>query len=238
MKKLIQFLIVVSVISFLLYVLPYIIFSKVTEYKNIKVYSFDKLNDNIENVLKRTDLKLSGSEINNTELNHNIFICDSYKLYSFLAFINFGPGARHAAGFASFGNNIYIAMTDVSKDLCFLSSDATRKRELSGLIAHEAIHNIILDKLGLIGYLKLRFIDTWKNDGYAEYIAFDKEIDFKKEINNLNEKWDDQSPKLMYLKYRLAVTYLMNKKNLTFKNLINNNYDFDNILLEIKKLNN
>jgi hypothetical protein len=217
-----------------MWLFPYTAFTRSAEYKNFKVFIRHPANGNIENVLKTADLKLSRSEINNNEINHKIFICDNYNLYSFLAFVNFGPGARHAAGFTSVNNNIYIAMTDASNDFCFRSGDANAKRELSGLIAHEAIHNLILDKLGLIGYLKLRFNDTWKNEGYAEYIAFDGDMDLKKEIENLKGKWDDQSPKLMYLKYRLAVTYLMKKYNLTFEKLINNNYNFDKVILEIR----
>ncbi len=231
-----NFIFVIITIIFLLYIFPYIAFTKYFEYKNFKVYSIDTLHSNIENVIKKAELKLSRSDIDTAELDYNVFICDNYNLYSFLAFVNFGPAARHAAGFTSVGNNIYIAMTDVSSDLCFQTSDANRKRELSGLIAHEGTHNLVKEKLDTWGYIKLRMNDTWKNEGYAEYIAFDGEIDFKKETKFLDGKWNDTSGRVLYQKYRLAVTYLLKKYNLTFEELINNDYDFNKTLLEIKNI--
>jgi hypothetical protein len=87
--------------------------------------------------------------------------------------------------------------------------------------------------LSVIDFL---FIPGWKNEGIAECIASSSSYDIKTGLENFYEDVNDKSHQYKYFKYRLAVSYLTKKKNLTYDDVLKfKHLKFKDILEEIKQ---
>jgi hypothetical protein len=215
------------VICFILFLCPNIMFGHSFKYKNFNVYSMQPLDDNIQAVLDAAEKNLTTSEIYDQTITHNIYFCNSYKIYRF-----FAPSVRYtfACNFP-FNNNIFIANCDVKKKLAY-KEGGQFTRELNELIAHEITHTFIQKKLG---YWKYRNLSTWKNEGYCEYIGYNNRDTLKgaKEFltsnkNNVNDGGTT------YHKYHLAVTFLKESGKMTFDDIIASGLTFEEVLKKIE----
>jgi hypothetical protein len=90
------------------------------------------------------------------------------------------------------------------------------------LISHELTHKLEADLLGKILYSKT---PKWLIEGYAEYISH-------KGIVNLMFQPSGETD---YNKYEAIVAYLLNKKNISQKDLFNNPPNYETVLSEVEK---
>ena len=92
-------------------------------------------------------------------------------------------------------------------------------------------HTLIKTALGFVKYL---FLATWKNEGYADFIA--KETSFKFIIGMyfICNSQTPSSPSFEYFKYRLYIDYLINTKKLSFSKIANSKFNLPELDKQIQ----
>jgi hypothetical protein len=216
------------IIYFGLIIYPNFLFGHSLKYKNFNVYSTQPLGDSTESVLDKVELKLSVSEIYDQNQTHNIYLCNNYTLYTFLA-----PLSRKAfACNYPLINNIFIANSDIEKNETFKNDEMDKyTRQLSALISHEATHTLIENK---IGFWKFKNLSSWKNEGYCDYVAYGQTDDWKEGMEFLIKNKNDVKPGTDYRKYYIAVNYLMTIKKMTFDNILSTDLTFEEVLNKVE----
>ena len=69
----------------------------------------------------------------------------------------------------------FLSKSNVSDNKIDRNGTENNRRTLSGTIAHEVTHSLVKNRIGLLKYMQL---DTWKNEGYADYIAKESSFNF------------------------------------------------------------
>lgn len=220
-KKIFIFLGFSFLILFYLF-LPFLFFAQKYQYKGITFYSSDNFSEDTKQVIDNEFVNVQ--ELKN--LNASVFICNSF--WKFFVF--------YPEGFDAFGGNrqllgrIFIAKTDIAKNITFRNGKVNNERTFSSVVIHELGHSILHKKYGL----KTFFIETWKEEGYCEYIAEDSSFGFGEGLKLFIEEKEDDSNSFKYFKYRLYVMYLFDYKNLTLDEIVAKSFDIDDLEKEIK----
>jgi len=148
----------------------------------------------------------------------------------------------YPTGTAGFGRsnlltgNVILNRSDVAGDVCFRgdNSEAFSERSLSSVIAHECAHQLIRNRLGVIGAVRL---PQWKNEGYCEYVADTTTIDPSLGHQMLAENRDADAPAFHYFTYYVAVRYLLDHEKMTIDELFQSDLDFQATLHAATVLN-
>lgn len=189
-----------------------------TNINNITIHTHQR--ENLTPLLKNVTQKLKRADVINTVSHTDIYFINNSWLFKLLT--PFNPN-----GFASNNtlfNKIYIAHTNLSTNQSFSNSRA-KQEKLDNLIAHELTHSLLREikpKLAL-----------WKEEGYCEYIAYDRKVDIKTSLNLYMKERD------IYTKYRIVVAYLLTKHKNNFNAFIQDTSSltttFREIELKVKK---
>lgn len=109
---------------------------------------------------------------------------------------------------------------------------------LSDVIIHEICH-IYLSKR--ISKIRVFFLETWKNEGYCEYISEHSTLDIEKGLslfmtNNKTEIEKTDNDKILYFYFtsRLKTDYLLGYKKVPFDEFIDTEYDEELLEEEIR----
>ena len=229
-KKIVDRFATILICMYLLtWIFPYYFFNHKADYKNFKIYSTNKICGNISNILDRTDSLLSASEIYTTNIEHRIFICNNFALYTY-----FAPLARKAfACNYPIIKNIFIANSDIDKDIAFSNNKKNNKRSFSSVITHEIMHSLIENHIGLI---KNKMLPTWKNEGYCEFIARESSFGNTAGMEMFKKGQNDGSKSFKYFEYRKVMEYLINNQKLSFDEIVVLTSKFNNVKIEAKSL--
>lgn len=213
----------------ILFLFPQLIFSNKLNYKSFAIYSHDKLDEKIFTVLDSSENLIINSELYNEKSSKKkIFLCNSFFEYSF-----FAPTQRHAfACTNSLTNNIMLSKSNILFNKIERNGNENNIRTLSGTIAHEITHILIENK---IGFLKNIWLDTWKKEGYCDFIAKESSFDFATGIKFLCNNEGTSSTSFQYFKYRLYVDYLIKDKSLYFSRIVNDNFDLTELGKALEK---
>jgi len=223
-------LFVISLAATILYPQP--LFAHKVEYKQFKVYSNDKVGDEIKPILDSAVSIVEKSELYDP----------TYKVDIFLAYNSFfnkvddkvfglGPSAR------AIDNNLVIKVkVDIGKNLAYATFHKPCQPGFAYLIAHEMVHCFQTHKYGIWKFNPFSHPEMWKLEGYPEYIARQKSSDpddsLKEDIKRFiefNRKQTDiwvaveeggcEFPEVYY-KGRLMTEYLINVKQLTYDQVL------------------
>lgn len=146
--------------------------------------------------------------------------------------MSFGKSLGFAMSFGKF-NVIHFSETDFVNNTVTGRSKKYNVRKLDDGAVHELTHVYLSKGLSVIDFL---FIPGWKNEGIAECIASSSFYDIRTGLENFYEDVNDKSKQYEYFKYRLAVSYLTKKKNLTYDDVLKSKHlKFEDILEEIKQ---
>lgn len=200
----------------LLLIFPQFLFAHEVSHRNFNVYSRQPLDENIVRVLDSAEARLIKSPIYNKDLPENILLADSFGFYKFLTLKSSSLGSTIPV----LGHS-RINKSDISNDLVFRNTTEPNKRSLSGVIAHETMHNQLREYFGLAKYLK---IPSWKDEGYCEYIAGETTLSFEEGTKLWKENPNDSS-KYDYFKYHQMVKYLLDDEKISVEELFNRNFD-------------
>jgi hypothetical protein len=200
-----------------LLIFPQIILGHQTSHRNLNVYAASGLDKAATaKVLRSAEARLLKSPVYDRNASEKIFLAGSHGLYTF-----FTLDGRSFGSTQPFVGNILINKADASGDLVFRSTAAPNERSLSGVIAHEVMHNQLNRHLGPTAYLRL---PEWKNEGYAEYVAGETTLSDAEGIRLWKEGKAD-SPYLAYFKYRQMVKYLLEVEKIGVEDFLAKDFD-------------
>ncbi|MFZ5446784.1 MAG: hypothetical protein ACOZQL_42750 [Myxococcota bacterium] len=118
-------------------------------------------------LLEDVEARLRTSPLYRPGVAHHVFLCDTPALYAF-----FSPHHPRTGGETYFwlGNHVFLRPVDVEGDRLIGPSGnpVAPPRTLTYFLAHELVHTLQFDALGLRGYLAL---ERWQEDGYADFVA-------------------------------------------------------------------
>lgn len=209
-------LVVVCSVYCALLLFPPLLFGHEMSHKNFHVYSREPLNDNLRTVLDSAESRLLRSPIYKADRPQTIQLVDSFGLYKFMTVKGDSMGSTiPVIGLSR------INKSDIDRDLVFRNSEPPNQRILSGVIAHEAMHNQIREHLGLLNYYRL---PTWKDEGYCEYIAGETSISFEEGLRRWREKPEDPT-RYAYFRYHQMVKYLLDDRGVSVEDLFTQAFD-------------
>ncbi len=114
--------------------------------------------------LRDAEERLRRSEIHRSGATHRVFVTGSRTLYRLLNGPYYGAIARNV----ELGNAIFLP--DLGVDAATVVHFDGRSAPLDEILAHEAAHTFVQDRLGMVRALRLPF---WKKEGYVQYVALD-----------------------------------------------------------------
>ncbi len=184
---------------------------------------------------------------------HNVLDDDSGPYQLFLVhdaetFEKFALEAGRAPNIQGFNlqplNHVFINLSFI-RQTRLRNTDGHRYSILEGneshIIAHEICHELIARK---IGFFRMRKTERWKQEGYCEYATTLnlKNADPSYRFEDLaaayfGGRFDRyEAGRQFYISSQLAVEYLLDRKNVTFEELMNREYVKSEILREVKTL--
>jgi hypothetical protein len=209
-------LIAIASVYCLLLLFPQILFAHQISHKNFVVYSRQPLPQSISVVLDSAELRLTRSPIYKGDLKERLLLTDSFGLYKFLTV----KGNSMGSTIPIIGHS-RINKTDLDNDLVFRDGAPPNSRSLSGVIAHETMHNQLVAYLGLYRYMRT---PTWKDEGYCEYVAGETTLSFEEGLQRWKENPNDTS-RYDYFRYHQMVKYLLDNEHVSVEELFTRNFD-------------
>ena len=195
---------------------PQILFAHQLSHKNFKLYSRQPLGENIKPVLDSAESKLTRSPIYNSAIPEKLVLTDSFGLYKFLTVKGNSLGSTiPVIGLSR------INKSDIDGDMVFRDSEPPNSRSLSGVIAHETMHNQLREYLGLNRYMRL---PTWKDEGYCEYVAGETTLSFDEGLRRWKADPND-STGYDYFKYHQMVKFLIENEGIAVDALFSQDFD-------------
>lgn len=235
-------------LNILIFVVPYPFFSEKLEYKNYTVYSDAEIDSSFHQILDNVNKRLEAVEINQPELNHRLFFCQSEKLFHFFTFSADLDYPQQGFNIPVFGN-IFISdkfitkVQTVNKGYYEITQYCNLEGNIEEIIAHEIVHTLTYEMLDFFEYRSLPF---WKMEGYAEYAANiavvrkDTLYDLHQRIKNLNNNsfWGSDFGVLRhYYRSQILIEYLSEVKGFSFNDIVADNIKEAEVLKELKEWN-
>ena len=210
---------------------PTFLFANKLEYKNFSVYyhSNDINITELKLVLDKSEKLLKGTELFKIGITQDIFICSSYNEFTF-----FAPISRKAYGINNpISQNIFLTKSSISGNYILRNGDENNKYSLSGVIAHETVHSLLRNELGL---LKYKLLPLWKNEGYCDFIANESSFDEKKGLTDIcNDEVNSESASFKYFKFRKITQYLFEDRKVSLNKYLDEDFDLENINNNLKE---
>jgi len=221
----------ISFSYFLAIVFPSFLFANKLEYKSFSVHyhSNDINTEELKLVLDKSESLLYNTELFKKGISQDIFICNGYSEFTFFALMS---RKAFAVNYPIF-QNIFISKSSVLQNYILRNGKENNKRTLSGVIAHETVHSLLENKLGL---LKYKLLPSWKNEGYCDFIANESSFNEQKGLTNIcNDEVNLESASFKYFKYRKITQYLFEEKKITLEKFLNDDFEMDEINKNLKK---
>ena len=230
-KKIFNWILTGISLSYLLVILsPSFLFENNLEYKNFSVYyhSNDINLEELKLVLNKSERLLKSSELFNTGIKQDIFICNSYNEFTFFALMS-----RKAFGvYNPISQNIFLSKSSISGNYVLREAKENNKRTLSGVIAHETVHSLLRNELGL---LKYKLFPAWKNEGYSDFIANESSFNEHKGLTDIcNDEINSESASFKYFNYRIITQYLFQETKISMDDFLDKDFDLENINNNLK----
>lgn len=209
---------------------PKILFGYSYTFQNFNVYSDRPITSDIEMVLNDVKDRIIKSELYTDDQSFNIFFAnEKWRLLFFTQSLNVG-GVCHF----NLTGNVFVRECDISRNRIIAPPSwkfPLEDRPLSYFIAHELTHT-----------MQSRY-DRWLNlkmpvhilEGYADYIGKSKEFDFEYYKTAQQNNAPIMNPENgLYNRYHLITAYLIDRKGMTFKEIVEDRPNREVIEKEIK----
>jgi len=198
-------------------VYPSALFSSSYSYKNLTLYTHDPLKEPPNKILSEIYERISADDFYDAGQSFEVYLAGSYAEYVFLA-----PFCRKDASCAHpVSDKIFIASSDMDKDLAYGPRGGGLGRNLGRVITHEIVKTQIKNKMGALDYF---FMSDWRKEGYAEHVAMETR-DLAPASFCEGSGWSD--PALPYLKNRLIVELIVLEDSLSYPVLMKTNYSYE-----------
>ena len=214
MKKLLILIVpILLYVGILFYPNPF--FSHKYEYKNFRVYSDKPIPKEVESVLDDTQSRIEKSELYSSTDKHTIFICNAtWRMALFTTHPQVGGVAT------PFTLNVFIRESDFKNNKIVKEKEIYQasSRPLSYYMAHELTHKMQFDKVSNIMPLTT---PKYIIEGYADYIGKEPDFDYDRFLKAYKKKDFFMTIESgMYNRYHLLMAYLMDKKGMTFREIV------------------
>jgi hypothetical protein len=233
------FVMISGLITIMLFPQP--LFAHKMEYKKFRVYSDNALDKNIEVVLNNAYRLVEQSELQDENYQYDIFFSHD-NIYNRIEDLQGkGPAARATAG-----NIVFKVRLDIAANRAY---GIISTINLTEILAHEMVHCLQANKLGLWNMNQLNHPPYWKLEGYPEYISRQAKLKAKdysltnevKRFIELNSKSKDGIVEVseehfmpsVYYKGRLMVEYLMDVKRMTYAEILRDTRTEDEVFQEM-----
>lgn len=191
---------------------PYPFFRHQARSNNISVYSDRSISPQIFPILGDVEQRLHKSPLDDSRLQHRIFICNDTWLFIFFANTGYHAGGVNKAWLNRY---IFLRRAEIQRNRLIGPSgnEVPGDRTLAYFIAHEIVHTLEVHRLGRYGFVRL---PAWKREGYADYVARDPGFVFTEQLPAFQRNAYEMDPKRsgLYLRYQLFVTYLLDEEQL------------------------
>ena len=216
----IALLIYLALVSF-----PQPLFAHNLSRKGVTVYSRTPLPPETATRIDEALALVSKSELAVPGRTEKIFVCDSPWLFRV-----FAPVSAEAFAISyPISDNIFVAPSDLTQNLCRSNQPDHNRRSFSSVTAHEITHGLIRHRLGLVRGVLLA---SWINEGYSDYVARESSFPEDQGFRNLREGKDDRSGSFRYFVYRQMVRHLIEDRHYSFDELVKRAGDADAIKAE------
>ncbi len=126
-----------------------------------------------------------------------------------------------------------MTKSSISGNYILRNGDENNKYSLSGVIAHETVHSLLRNELGL---LKYKLLPSWKNEGYCDFIANESSFDEKKGLTDIcNDEVNSESASFKYFKFRKITQYLFEDRKVSLNKYLDEDFDLENINNNLKE---
>jgi hypothetical protein len=149
---------------------------------------------------------------------HHVFLCDTPGFFGLFALWD-----RKVGGIAEvyLGGNVFIRPSSIQRNRVIGPSGQEKggERTLAYFIAHEVTHAMTSDRVGRWRYHGLA---AFQREGYADYVAFARPVDFARGRELLERDAPEMSPRRsgLYLRYELMVAHLLEHQGMTVDRLL------------------
>jgi len=231
-KKIFNWILKGLILSYILLIcFPHLLFANKLDYKNFSVYyhSIDINTEELKLVLDKSENLLKKTELFKKGISQDIFICNGYSEFTFFAHLS----RKAFAVNYPISQNIFITKSSISQNYIIRNGKENNKRTLSGVIAHETVHSLLENKLGL---LKYKLLPSWKNEGYCDFIANESSFNKQKGVKEIcNDTENTDIPSFKYFKYRMITEYLFEERKVTLEKFVDEDFDLENLNHILKK---
>ena len=204
---------------------PSVFFSSNYVYKNLTLYTHDPLRESPDKLLSAIYEKISSDDFYNSDQNLEVYLTGRYREYVFLApFCRKDYSCVHPLS-----SKVFIASSDMDKNLAYAPRRRGIGRDLAGVITHELVKAQIKDKMGFLNYA---FLPDWRKEGYAEHIAMETQHLDPAAFCAGNSGTDLALP---YLENRLIVEMLKAEDDISYPVLIKGNYSHEGVLSRVEQ---
>jgi hypothetical protein len=185
-------------------------------------------------VLEDVEKRLAGTPLSRHRPGRDIRVYFCNRGWRFILFANY----RYRVGgltYPPLTDNVFLRAVHLGTNRLVGSSgrDVPGERTLSYFIAHEIMHVLIARELGAAGYTRL---PTWKDDGYADYVAKGGDFAYERALGQLRSGDAELDPQRsgLYLRYHLLVAYLLDRKGISVREMLNREFDRARLEREIQ----
>ena len=241
MRKIIKRILVVTLLTFAVTItgvvtiilFPQLLFANKLEYKGFRVYSNEKISNDIIPVLDNSVKLVKESELYDLNYKFNVLLCYN-SVFNKIddKLLGFGPSAR-----ATLNHVTVKVRIDSKRDLFFPTFRKNCEGSLSTLLAHEMVHCLQANKYGIMKFNPLAHPEMWKLEGYPEYISqrprlrnkhynlvseIDRYIKLEKEAKDNWVSIEEGKCEVptYYYKGRIMIEYLMDIKHLSYDQIL------------------
>ena len=162
--------------------------------------------------------RVSRSPLYDAQRTYHVFLCDTQVLFSV-----FAPWNPRVGGVTQvyLGGNAFLRPYSIERGRLIGPSgdDKPGERTLAYFIAHEVTHTMTGDHLGRWRYRRLA---PFQAEGYADYVAFTRPVDFAAGRALLARDAPEMDPRRsgLYRRYELMVAYLLERRGMTVDELL------------------
>jgi hypothetical protein len=204
---------------------PGLFFRHAFTHDGITLYSDEPIPASARQVIEDTEKRLVRSPFfrDRPPGDIRIYLCN--RKWRFILFANH----RYRVGgltYPPLTNNIFLrgAHIEANRLIGPSGNEVPGERTLGYYCAHEATHTLVSDELGVARFWRL---PTWKNDGYADYVGKGTDFDYERAVDQLRSGAREMNPKSsgLYLHYHLLVAYLLDKKGISVREMLDQAFD-------------
>ncbi|WP_395004792.1 hypothetical protein [Undibacterium sp.] len=213
---------------------PSFLYTHQFQRENVRIYSDHALPANIDQLSHEVLTRIKKSVYYNAHDDYKVFISNDNWRWRLIA--NLRP---HVGGFniELRPNNSFIRPSVIAENRIIppraTMADAA-ERDLVYFIAHEITHGMMVNGTGL--FTSLFKTQSWIKEGYADSIG-KQSFDYAGNLAQLRSQEKRlQISSGLYVRYHLALVYLIEKKGMSFNEIIDKNLALEPVIDEMLAL--